>query len=73
MGGTYLTFLSLIHICEIYHSLGKILSQKGMATSVGDEGGFAPNLETDEEAIELIIQAVCDVERPAENGPGMDL
>ena len=46
--------------CEIYHSLGKILSQKGMATSVGDEGGFAPNLETDEEAIELIIQAVCD-------------
>ena len=31
-----------------------------MATSVGDEGGFAPSLETDEEAIEWIIQAVCD-------------
>lgn len=44
--------------CEIYHTLGKILSSKGMATSVGDEGGFAPNLETDEEAIELIMQAV---------------
>ena len=53
--------------CEIYHSLGKILSQKGMATSVGDEGGFAPNLETDEEAIELIIQAVCDAGYNTEN------
>lgn len=45
--------------CEIYHRLGKILSQKGMAASVGDEGGFAPNLETDEEAIELIIEAIA--------------
>lgn len=53
--------------CEIYHRLGKILSQKGMATSVGDEGGFAPNLETDEEAIELIIQAVCDAGYNTEN------
>ena len=46
--------------CEIYHRLGKILSQKGMAASVGDEGGFAPNLETDEEAIELIIEAIAN-------------
>lgn len=46
--------------CEIYHRLGKILSQKGMAASVGDEGGFAPNLETDEEAIELIIGAIAN-------------
>lgn len=46
--------------CEIYHSLGKLLSKKGMATAVGDEGGFAPNLETDEEALELIMQAICD-------------
>lgn len=38
-----------------------------MATSVGDEGGFAPNLETDEEAIELIIQAVCDAGYNTEN------
>ena len=46
--------------CEIYHRLGKILSQRGMAASVGDEGGFAPNLETDEEAIELIIEAIAN-------------
>lgn len=50
----------LMQCCEIYHRLGKILAGKGMATSVGDEGGFAPNLETDEEAIELILQAVSD-------------
>lgn len=49
---------ALEQCCEIYHTLGKILSQRGMATSVGDEGGFAPNLETDEEAIELILQAI---------------
>ena len=45
--------------CEIYHTLGKILKSKKMATSVGDEGGYAPNLDSDEEAIELIIEAVC--------------
>lgn len=50
----------LMQCCEIYHRLGNILAGKGMATSVGDEGGFAPNLETDEEAIELILQAVSD-------------
>ena len=43
---------------EIYHTLGKILKQKGKATGVGDEGGFAPNLESDEEAIEIIIEAI---------------
>ncbi len=43
---------------EIYHTLGTILREKGMSTGVGDEGGFAPNLETDEEAIELITEAV---------------
>lgn len=53
--------------CEIYHSLGKILSKKGMATAVGDEGGFAPNLETDEEALELIMQAICDAGYSTEN------
>ena len=43
---------------EVYHSLKNILSLKGSATSVGDEGGFAPNLRSHEEAIELILEAV---------------
>ncbi|MBQ2285800.1 MAG: phosphopyruvate hydratase [Clostridia bacterium] len=43
---------------EIYHALGSILKSKGLATGVGDEGGFAPDLSSDEEAIELIITAV---------------
>ncbi|WP_411676466.1 phosphopyruvate hydratase [Caproicibacter sp.] len=43
---------------EVFHTLAGILKSKGLSTSVGDEGGYAPNLETDEEAIELILQAV---------------
>ncbi len=43
---------------EIYHTLGKILKQNGKATGVGDEGGFAPDLESDEEAISLIVKAI---------------
>jgi enolase len=43
---------------EIFHSLKKILSDKKYATSVGDEGGFAPNLSTNEEALSLIIEAI---------------
>lgn len=43
---------------EIYHALGSILKSHGKATSVGDEGGFAPDLESDEAAIELIIEAI---------------
>ena len=43
---------------EIYHCLGKIISSKGSSTAVGDEGGFAPNLNGDEEAIELICEAI---------------
>lgn len=43
---------------EIYHALRKILKAKGLSTGVGDEGGFAPDLESDEEAIELIIKAI---------------
>ena len=45
---------------EIYHALGKLLQKRGFATTVGDEGGFAPDLGGDEEAIELIIQAIKD-------------
>ena len=43
---------------EIYSDLKHILNTKGLSTSVGDEGGFAPNLKSNQEAIELIIQAI---------------
>ena len=43
---------------EVYHSLKKVLSGKGLATAVGDEGGFAPNLGSNEEAIQVILEAV---------------
>ena len=43
---------------EIFHSLKKVLSSKGLATSVGDEGGFAPNLTSNEDAIETILEAI---------------
>jgi enolase len=43
---------------EIFHNLKKVLSDKGYSTAVGDEGGFAPNLKSNEEAIEVILTAV---------------
>lgn len=43
---------------EIFHRLKKILNEKGLATSVGDEGGFAPNLQHNSDAIELILDAI---------------
>ena len=43
---------------EIFHQLKKVLGEKGMATSVGDEGGFAPNLKSNEEALQLIVTAI---------------
>jgi enolase len=43
---------------EIFHNLKKILSEKGLATSVGDEGGFAPNLGSNREALDLLMAAV---------------
>lgn len=48
----------LRYCSEIYHTLGSILKERGKATGVGDEGGFAPDLESDEEAIELIVEAI---------------
>ena len=45
---------------EVFHTLKKILHKKGLNTSVGDEGGFAPNLKSNEEAILLIMQAIED-------------
>ena len=42
---------------EVYHALKKLLTERGLSTLVGDEGGFAPNLESSENAIELILEA----------------
>ena len=43
---------------EVYHKLGKLLKAEGYATSVGDEGGYAPNLSSDEETLEYILKAI---------------
>ena len=43
---------------EIYHTLKNVLKSKGLSTGVGDEGGFAPNLSSDEEALKLIVEAI---------------
>jgi len=43
---------------EVFHTLKKVLLEKGYSTAVGDEGGFAPNLKSNEEALELILQAI---------------
>ena len=53
---------------EVFHSLAKILKAKGLATSVGDEVGFAPNLSSDDETIETILEAV----KAAGYEPGKD-
>ncbi|GGZ82914.1 phosphopyruvate hydratase [Algibacter mikhailovii] len=59
----------LRYVAETFHTLKGILKSKGMATSVGDEGGFAPNCSSNEEAIELIIEAI----NKANYKPGIDL
>ncbi len=43
---------------EVFHNLAKVLKSRGLATTVGDEGGFAPNLSSNEEAIEVILEAI---------------
>ena len=53
---------------EVFHALAALLKSKGLATSVGDEGGFAPALKSDEEAIETILEAV----KKAGYEPGKD-
>ena len=53
------TFAESLRIgSEIYHRLGKILGDKGLRSGVGDEGGFAPDIESDREALELICEAI---------------
>jgi len=54
---------------ETFHALSKILAKKGYATSVGDEGGFAPNLKSNDEACEVIVEAI----RAAGYQPGKDI
>lgn len=49
---------ALRQCAEVFHALAALLKSKGLATSVGDEGGFAPDLASDEEAIEYILEAV---------------
>ncbi len=52
-------FKTALRMCtEIYHNLKKVLQNKGLSTAVGDEGGFAPDLATAEEVIDLILEAV---------------
>ena len=53
------SFKEALRMCaEVFHSLKKVLKDKGYNTAVGDEGGFAPNLKSDEEAIQVIIEAI---------------
>lgn len=53
------SFSMALRMCsEIYHTLKKLLHEKGLSTAVGDEGGFAPDLKSNEEAIQVILEAV---------------
>lgn len=64
-----LSFKECLRWCaEVFHALASILKERGLATSVGDEGGFAPALASDEEAIETILEAV----KKAGYEPGRD-
>ncbi|UPA17834.1 phosphopyruvate hydratase [Borrelia puertoricensis] len=64
------TFSDAIRMsAEVFHTLKSILSKKGYATAVGDEGGFAPNLKSNEEACEVIIEAI----QSAGYTPGTDI
>jgi enolase len=54
---------------EVFHTLKKVLHDKGFSTNVGDEGGFAPNIKSNEEAIEIVLQAI----EKAGFKPGLDM
>ncbi|HEY4656004.1 MAG TPA: phosphopyruvate hydratase [Cyclobacteriaceae bacterium] len=54
---------------EVFHTLKKVLHDKGLSTNVGDEGGFAPNLSSNEEAIEVVLKAI----EKAGYKPGSDI
>ena len=62
-------FADALRMCaEVYHNLAKVLKTKGLSTAIGDEGGFAPNLNTSEETIEIILDAI----KAAGYTPGQD-
>lgn len=64
------SFREALRMCaEVFHNLKSVLKSKGYNTAVGDEGGFAPNLKTNEEAIEVIIEAI----KKAGYKPGEDI
>jgi enolase len=54
---------------EVFHTLKKVLHDKGYSTNVGDEGGFAPNIKSNEEAIEIVLKAI----EKAGFKPGVDI
>ena len=60
---------SLIMGVEVFHNLKTVLKSKGLSTNVGDEGGFAPNLKSNEEALDLILLAI----EKAGYRPGIDI
>ena len=64
------TFKKRLQIgAEVFHNLKKVLNEKGLATGVGDEGGFAPNLDSNSEGFELIMEAI----KKAGYEPGVDV
>ncbi len=64
------SFKDALRMCvEVYHTLKKVLNEKGLSTGVGDEGGFAPDLATSEEVLTLIVEAI----QKAGYKPGEDM
>ncbi len=64
------SFAEALRICsEVYHNLKKVLNERELSTGIGDEGGFAPNLESSDEAIDVILEAV----KKAGYEPGTDI
>ena len=63
-------FAEGLRVCsEVYHTLKGVLKKRGLATGVGDEGGFAPNLDSNEEALQVIVEAI----KEAGYKPGEDI
>ena len=54
---------------ECYHTLKRVLRERGLSTAIGDEGGFAPNLDSNEEAVQLLVEAIAE----AGYSPGTDI
>ncbi len=64
------TFSEALHMgATVFHTLKKVLHDKGLSTNVGDEGGFAPNIKSNEEAIEIVLKAI----EQAGYKPGKDI